>query len=700
MNDSLADLIALNDEIAALSRAGVPLPRAMREQSRSLPRRLQEVTDKIGAQLEQGVSLEDAIASGQHGAPPFYTAMVRAGIRSGNLPAALEALSDALRRGVELRRIVGTALLYPLTVALLAYGLFVWTLVSVMPALADTYVVQLHEHDTLPALLARWGEASSAWLPWAPIPLLALLGWLWLRSGRATTANAANRQWLPTWGRLRQLSQQANFLHILSLLVDREVPVPDALVLAGEVNGDKRLQRETRDLAGRLTKGEHLRNPDQYCIVTPVTVWLLGGGAGRSLADFLRLSAQSYLRAAQRMAARMTHTIPLLMVVGLGGSATVAYTPVRDVSLALVPERPGGDHRYTLVQTINHFPGAAVQRNKDQAIDLAEQIAALAEAGLPLSVGLRAAAAEAVGRRRRQMLESLSERLERGEQIEEVLADETGNSTRFLVGLVRVGVGTGRLAEVLASACAQERWTHELRRDLFGVLIYPLAALAAAAAVTLFVVFGVVPEMRALYHDFETALPPETEALLALSGVGPWSVLGLACGLFASAVALRWLLGARRWAMICQELPLFGRPAYWVGVGEMSRMCGLLVDEGVPLDHALRWTADSVRRADVAANCRRLADGVAAGQTLSVQLVESGSLPTTLAPLVQLGEQNGTLGKSLREAADWFAQRVALRLALLRIVLPPMVFLFVATMILFCVWSLFRPLMSLIQNLA
>jgi len=58
---SLEQLIALNDEIAALSRAGMPLERGLLEVGSDLPGRLGAITTDIGSRMSRGENLSQAL---------------------------------------------------------------------------------------------------------------------------------------------------------------------------------------------------------------------------------------------------------------------------------------------------------------------------------------------------------------------------------------------------------------------------------------------------------------------------------------------------------------------------------------------------------------------------------------------------------------------------------------------------------------
>ena len=85
---SLEDLVALNDEIAGLVRAGVPLEMGLAGWGRDLPGELGRTASQLGEAVARGESLSESIAAQGDRIPRVYSALVTAGLRSGRLPAA------------------------------------------------------------------------------------------------------------------------------------------------------------------------------------------------------------------------------------------------------------------------------------------------------------------------------------------------------------------------------------------------------------------------------------------------------------------------------------------------------------------------------------------------------------------------------------------------------------------------------------
>src|SRR5438046_2592503 len=75
------ELIALNEQIAGMAKAGLPLDQGLASLAREMRHgRLRSVTAAIAADLHAGVPLAEAVEHRRGEMPPFYAHLVTAGI--------------------------------------------------------------------------------------------------------------------------------------------------------------------------------------------------------------------------------------------------------------------------------------------------------------------------------------------------------------------------------------------------------------------------------------------------------------------------------------------------------------------------------------------------------------------------------------------------------------------------------------------
>ena len=323
---TLEDLIALNDEVALLASAGIPLDSDIVKIGKNRRHELTRINAAVARRVGRGESLVEAVSAEDDSLPELYQNVVEAGLRCGRLPAALEGLCDDSQSLLLLKRRVAMALIYPVLIAALAYGLFVASLLYFLPTLLETY--RGLEVPFGPALnLCRELRAT---LPiWGPIPVVVLLLLIvaWIRGGWQPTFGwtglLAPLKWLPGIRPLLLDARSATMARLTALLLEHEVPLAESLRLAGGLTGGRR-----RVSTGATAVDEAVRH------APPLLRWAatLSGpessGPESSAAERIesfRLAADVYQARVDQRLQQLRRGIPILTLVVLGGGLTLVF---------------------------------------------------------------------------------------------------------------------------------------------------------------------------------------------------------------------------------------------------------------------------------------------------------------------------------------------------------------------------------------
>jgi len=335
---TLDQLIAMNEEIAALVRAGVPLEMGLRTLGSDLPGRLGRIASHLADRTSQGVSLEAALDENSNELPPVYRAVVRAGMKSGSLTEALESLSRAARRIADIRHTLLVAMLYPLFVLVLAWIGFAAYVIFIMPIMLDYGFDRLDVPGVaLYRQVAALADSAHIWGPGLPALVIVVAGgWLFF-TRKATVAEPRVAQlllgWVPWMRRILRWSRTVTFAELLAALLKNGMPLHEALVLAGEASGDGKILAGASQLAEALRRGDTVtagkvrfgRSRDATQL-PPLLVWLMAAGQRKdALVPALEHAADTYHRRAQHQANVARRLLPVIMTFALGGGAVVAY---------------------------------------------------------------------------------------------------------------------------------------------------------------------------------------------------------------------------------------------------------------------------------------------------------------------------------------------------------------------------------------
>jgi general secretion pathway protein F len=328
---ALADFITLNEEIAALARARLPLESHLAQLGAELPGKAGELAERIGRQMESGETLSAAMDAECADLPAVYRAVVVAGAESGQLASALESLVDTASRLDQLRRVTGMALLYPLVVVIIACLLLGLILTAVVPNFDWLYV----RHFGWFAQLAKSPWAIDAIAFWLPVVVVIGAAIWWWRSGRvagAASTRVGALGWLPWVRGAHRAGQAATLADLLRLLVDRGVPLDRALRLAGDAVDNRRIRVAAHALADDVHRGQPLLPPgellaDARLAEFPhlVRLALRHASDRRLLSGSLAQAATIYRERAIRAAEWYAEYLPVLLTITIAGSLTAFF---------------------------------------------------------------------------------------------------------------------------------------------------------------------------------------------------------------------------------------------------------------------------------------------------------------------------------------------------------------------------------------
>ena len=137
---TLDDFLFLNEQIAGLSKAEVPLERGLRDLAADAASpKLKRLLLELAADLDRGTSLVDALERQKRRFPTDYAAIVRAGLATGDLGGALYGLTVQLRLRSSFRRSVLEMAAYPLTVVVMLLVIMGIAMRFIVPMMEDVF---------------------------------------------------------------------------------------------------------------------------------------------------------------------------------------------------------------------------------------------------------------------------------------------------------------------------------------------------------------------------------------------------------------------------------------------------------------------------------------------------------------------------------------------------------------------------------
>jgi len=133
-------LITFNQELLVLIKAGLPIIQSLDTILERIDKgRLAEVLENIRDDIKGGSSLSDAFERHPSAFSHLYSASIRAGERTGDLPQTLKRYITFLKKTEGFRKKVITALFYPSILLSVAFVAITLLLVYVVPTFSQVY---------------------------------------------------------------------------------------------------------------------------------------------------------------------------------------------------------------------------------------------------------------------------------------------------------------------------------------------------------------------------------------------------------------------------------------------------------------------------------------------------------------------------------------------------------------------------------
>ena len=375
-------------------------------------------------------------------------------------------------------------------------------------------------------------------------------------------------------------------------------------------------------------------------------------------------------------------------------------------------EAPSKEHAAEMLTemqlTVSELGKGAQQRprtriGRSEFLLFNQQLASLTKAGIPLERGLRELSSDVESRSMRRLVLAVADDLESGMSIEEAFEKRKGAFPPLYGEIVKAGVQTGRLGDMLSTLNRHLEIGNQTRRILFEAMAYPVVVLALAAVILTAVFYVVVPQFRAIFSDIGEDLPMLTGWVLNMSdNVIPFWI---AVGVIVAATAILTIslsgfpAGRRFKETLLMRVPVLGSLYHRGVLGRLADAMALLVAAGSDMPTSLSLAAGATGSETLKSDCQFLATQIEQGENL----VEAGQFCVAIPPLflysIQLGSQRSELQDNLYGLSEMYMGQVRTPQSRLQALLLPVMLIFVGGFVALTVLGLFMPMIAMINSM-
>ncbi|MGA8709157.1 MAG: type II secretion system inner membrane protein GspF [Steroidobacteraceae bacterium] len=320
---SAADLSLMTRQLSTLVRAALPLEEALLAVSEQTERpRVQSIVLGVRAKVVEGHTLAAGLNDFPSVFPEIYRATVAAGEHSGHLDSVLERLADYTESREQMRQKVLGALLYPIVLTIMCFGIVSILLTYVVPKVVDVFEANKAKLPFATQVLVGISGFMRNYGIYLLIALAAVSFLIWRALQTRATRLRFHRSVLrvPVMGKIVRGFNTARFTRTLSILTASAVPVLDSLRIASEVVTNLPMRDAVAEAAARVREGAPIgRSLAASRLFPPMTIHLISSGeSSGELQAMLERAALNQERELEGLLSALVGLLGPLLIVGMG----------------------------------------------------------------------------------------------------------------------------------------------------------------------------------------------------------------------------------------------------------------------------------------------------------------------------------------------------------------------------------------------
>jgi len=338
---SRSDIIYMTSQLAIMIETGITVSASLEtlSEEESNPT-LKSLLEELKSAVEEGEDFSSALQRHPRYFDRTYVSLVRASEATGTLDEMLERIATYLRKGLETRSKVRSAMAYPATMGVLGIAVTLFLLIYILPKFEPMFN---RDGVKLPGITVFLMSASEVllgyWYAWLGL-LIALAVGFWF--GRRTEQGARMLDYAklhaPILGPLFRKVAISRSVRTLGTMVASGVSMLDALQLTAEVAGNRYYEDVWHDVADQVTQGRQIHQALRaHPLVPTMLIQMISSGEETGKLDMVLLRVSDYYDAEVDISIKTTTSLiePImisLMGAVVGGIGMALLLPIFSLS--------------------------------------------------------------------------------------------------------------------------------------------------------------------------------------------------------------------------------------------------------------------------------------------------------------------------------------------------------------------------------
>jgi type IV pilus assembly protein PilC len=321
--------------------------------------------------------------------------------------------------------------------------------------------------------------------------------------------------------------------------------------------------------------------------------------------------------------------------------------------------------------------------------------------GLPLTDALSNLSVQADNGYFREVLQSVLHDIQSGVSLSTAMARFPKVFDELYVNLVKAGEASGKVDETLGKLADTLESNLDFKSKIKGAMIYPAVVTVAMGAIGIFMITNIIPKIAEVYKEFGAELPGPTRILIGISNILKnytlIVVIVIALIYYTINILKKNPVSERIINNFMFKMPIFGALDVQVVLALICRTLGTLLGSGVAILDSIRIVSKTVANNHFREGLLEAATYVEKGLPLSQAIKRNPHFPIMITQLVAIGEETGTLDKSLERLAKFYQDGAEQKVKALTTLLEPMMILMMGLMVAGLALAVLLPMFNLVN---
>lgn len=320
---SVADLSLVTRQLSTLVGSGMPLEECLRaaaDQSEKV--KVRNIMLSVRSKVLEGYSLAKALEEYPRAFPILYRATVSAGEHSGHLDDVMDRLADYMEEQQAINAQVLNASIYPAILSIIAIGIVILLLNTVVPEIVGVFVNSGAELPGPTRVLLQVSDViQSHWGKGLTFVFFIIIGLIIFNKNpdrRIRTHRIYLK--LPLVSRISKGFNTSRFIGTIAMLSSSGVPLVEAMRIATQVVTNLEIQKRVAHAAVKVSEGGSLYNAlKEAGYFRPMMLHMIGSGeASGELDVMLQKTADAETKSIQILISSILSLFEPLMILVMG----------------------------------------------------------------------------------------------------------------------------------------------------------------------------------------------------------------------------------------------------------------------------------------------------------------------------------------------------------------------------------------------